>query len=100
MDLCVSHARAQRSAVRLQFQGQEIGQASEAQMQRALAELLSREVKDPRVGSVTITAVTMAPANFNRCRIVSSKLYVSRWQDPRKLLAECQSAGEFDPGSV
>ncbi len=30
-------------------------------MQRALAELLSREVKDPRVGSVTITAVSMAP---------------------------------------
>jgi ribosome-binding factor A len=32
----------------------------EAQMQRALAELLSRGVKDPRVGSVTITAVSMA----------------------------------------
>ena len=29
-------------------------------MQRALAELLPREVKDPRVGSVTITAVTLA----------------------------------------
>ena len=33
----------------------------EAQMQRALAELLTRAVKDPRVGSVTITAVSMAP---------------------------------------
>jgi ribosome-binding factor A len=33
----------------------------EAQMQRTLAELLTRGVKDPRVGSVTITAVTMAP---------------------------------------
>jgi ribosome-binding factor A len=32
-----------------------------AQMQRALAALLAREVKDPRVGSVTITAVTLAP---------------------------------------
>jgi ribosome-binding factor A len=33
----------------------------EAQIQRALAELLPRTVKDPRVGSVTITAVTLAP---------------------------------------
>jgi len=32
-----------------------------AQMQRTLAELLRREVKDPRVGNVTITAVTLAP---------------------------------------
>lgn len=30
-------------------------------MQRALAEVISREVKDPRVGSVTVTAVTVAP---------------------------------------
>ena len=29
----------------------------EAQMQRVLADLISREVKDPRVGNVTITAV-------------------------------------------
>jgi ribosome-binding factor A len=33
----------------------------EAQMQRALAELVSREVKDPRVGLVTITQVALAP---------------------------------------
>ena len=32
-----------------------------AQIQRALAELLPRTVKDPRVGSVTITAVNLAP---------------------------------------
>ena len=30
-------------------------------MQRALAELIAREVKDPRVGNVTITAVDLAP---------------------------------------
>ena len=35
-------------------------QRIEAQMQRTLAELLARSVKDPRVGSVTITAVTLA----------------------------------------
>jgi ribosome-binding factor A len=31
-----------------------------AQMQRTLVELLRREVKDPRVGNVTITAVVLA----------------------------------------
>jgi ribosome-binding factor A len=36
-------------------------QRIEAQMQRALAEMLPRAVKDPRVGSVTITQVTMSP---------------------------------------
>jgi ribosome-binding factor A len=35
-------------------------QRFEAQMQRALAELVSREVKDPRVGLVTITQVALA----------------------------------------
>jgi ribosome-binding factor A len=36
-------------------------QRIEAQMQRALAELLSRSVKDPRVAGVTITAVSLSP---------------------------------------
>jgi ribosome-binding factor A len=35
-------------------------QRIEAQMQRELATLLSREVKDPRVGSVTVTQVAVA----------------------------------------
>jgi len=30
-------------------------------MQRVLAQLLPREVKDPRVGTVTVTAVSLAP---------------------------------------
>ncbi len=33
----------------------------EAELQRALAELVGREVKDPRVGNVTITSVDLAP---------------------------------------
>ena len=33
----------------------------EAQVQRVLAELLSREEKDPRVGAVTVTQVKLAP---------------------------------------
>jgi ribosome-binding factor A len=36
-------------------------QRIEAQMQRVLAELIQREVKDPRVGPVTITQVALAP---------------------------------------
>jgi ribosome-binding factor A len=37
------------------------GRRVEAQIQRALAELLPRTVKDPRVGSVTVTAVQLSP---------------------------------------
>jgi ribosome-binding factor A len=33
----------------------------EAELQRALAEVIAREVKDPRVGNVTISAVDLAP---------------------------------------
>ena len=32
-----------------------------AEIQRVLSELISREVKDPRVGTVTLTAVTLSP---------------------------------------
>jgi ribosome-binding factor A len=35
-------------------------QRFEGQMQRVLAEMIPREVKDPRVGPVTITQVTLA----------------------------------------
>ena len=33
----------------------------EAELQRALAEIIARELKDPRVDNVTISAVDMAP---------------------------------------
>jgi ribosome-binding factor A len=36
-------------------------QRVESQLQRVVAELISREVRDPRVGSVTITAVDIVP---------------------------------------
>jgi ribosome-binding factor A len=36
-------------------------QRVESQLQRVVAELISREVRDPRVGSVTITAVDVVP---------------------------------------
>jgi len=35
-------------------------QRMESEMQRVLAELVSREVKDPRVGPVTVTQVVLA----------------------------------------
>jgi ribosome-binding factor A len=35
-------------------------QRIEAEIQRVLAALIAREVKDPRVGNVTVTAVSMA----------------------------------------
>ncbi len=37
--------------------GNSRNQRIEAQMQRAISELLSREVKDPRIGKLTVTAV-------------------------------------------
>ena len=40
----------------------------EGEMQRVLSELVSREVKDPRVGSVTITEVKVA-ADMSTARI-------------------------------
>ena len=36
-------------------------QRLEAEIQRVLAALIAREVKDPRVGNVTVTAVSLAP---------------------------------------
>jgi len=36
-------------------------QRVESELQRVVAELVSREVKDPRVGMVTITAVQVSP---------------------------------------
>ncbi len=40
--------------------GQSRNQRIESEIQRVLAALIAREVKDPRVGNVTITQVTMA----------------------------------------
>jgi ribosome-binding factor A len=40
----------------------------EAQMQRVLAELISREVKDPRIGPVTVTQVALA-ADMSQARV-------------------------------
>ena len=36
-------------------------QRIESEIQRGLAALIAREVKDPRVGNITVTAVSVAP---------------------------------------
>lgn len=48
----MSHSRGSKGARQLRV---------ESQLQRVVAELISREVRDPRVGNVTITAVEVVP---------------------------------------
>ena len=43
-------------------------QRIESEIQRVLAALIAREVKDPRVGNVTVTAVSVAP-DMGRARV-------------------------------
>lgn len=69
----------------------------EAQMQRALAELVSREVKDPRVGLVTITQVALVPD------LSSARVFVVPFggQDAHpQMLAGLQAAAGFLRGEV
>ena len=72
-------------------------QRIEAEMQRALAELLSREVKDPRVGQVTVTAVTAAPD------MSTAKVYVLPFggaEAPPQMLEGLARAAGFLRGEV
>jgi len=43
-------------------------QRIESEIQRVLSALIAREVKDPRVGNVTVTAVSVAP-DMGRARV-------------------------------
>jgi ribosome-binding factor A len=72
-------------------------QRIEAQMQRSLAVLLPRAVKDPRVGYVTVTAVTLA------ADAGSAKIYVLPFGDrhaPDEVLAGLRSAAGFLRGEI
>ena len=61
----------------------------EGEMQRVLSTLVSREVRDPRVGNVTITTVSVAPdmstsrneapARSTRRKVAPRKASVSWW---------------------
>ncbi len=69
-----------------------------SQMQRALAALLRQGVKDPRVGNVTVTAVTLAPD------LSVARVYVLPFADhgtqPAAMLAGLASASGFLRGQL
>ena len=72
-------------------------QRIESQMQRVLASLLSREVKDPRVGPLTVTQVTLA-ADMSEAQV-----YVVPFGDAAAhpdLLVGLQAAAGFLRGEV
>jgi ribosome-binding factor A len=68
-----------------------------AQMQRSLAALLRRDVKDPRVGNVTVTAVVLAPD------LSSARIHVLPFAGAHsgdELLAGLRSAAGFLRGEL
>src|SRR5580765_7692091 len=67
------------------------------QMQRTLAELLPRAVKDPRVGNVTITAVSLLE-DFSSARVFFLPFGKSRSADEQ--LAGLRSAAGFLRGEL
>jgi ribosome-binding factor A len=69
----------------------------EAEMQRALSELISREVKDPRVGMVTITEVKMA-ADMSSAHIFFTP-FASK-HTPQQVLEGLTRASGFLRGEV
>jgi ribosome-binding factor A len=69
----------------------------ESQMQRALAALLMRGVKDPRVGNVTVTAVSVHK-DLSSARIWF--LPFGKVADPAAQLEGLQSAAGFLRGEV
>jgi ribosome-binding factor A len=69
----------------------------EAELQRALAELISRGVKDPRVGNVTITQVSLAPDQS------VAKVYFTPFASqhaPEEVRAGLTHAGGFLRGEI
>ena len=69
----------------------------EAEIQRTLAELIAREVKDPRVGNVTITAVELA-ADLSTARVFFVP-FASR-HDEAEVAAGLTHAGGFLRGQL
>jgi ribosome-binding factor A len=68
-----------------------------SQLQRSLAELLRRGVKDPRVGNVTITAVALAP-DLSVARIHC--LPFAQDADAEQMLRGLRSAAGFLRGEL
>lgn len=69
----------------------------EAEIQRVLSELIAREVKDPRVGNVTITAVRVA-ADMGSARVFFTP-FASR-HGPEEVRTGLMHAGGYLRGEV
>jgi ribosome-binding factor A len=69
----------------------------EAEMQRVLAELIARDVRDPRVGNVTITAVRLA-ADLSHARVYFTPFVLQ--SPPEEVRAGLTRAGGFLRGEV
>jgi len=69
----------------------------EGEMQSALADLIRREVKDPRVGNVTITAVEVAQ-DLSTARVFFVPFAGSH--DPQEVAEGLTRAGGFLRGAV
>jgi ribosome-binding factor A len=72
-------------------------QRIEAEVQRTLATLLPREVRDPRVGNVTVTAVRAAP-DLSSVRVYF--LPFGQAHSPAEVEAGLRSAAGFLRGAV
>jgi ribosome-binding factor A len=69
----------------------------EGELQRSLSELVSREVKDPRVGSITITEVKIA-ADMSTARVFFTP-FASK-HSPEEVLEGLTRASGFLRGEV
>jgi ribosome-binding factor A len=69
----------------------------ESEIQRVVSELLRREVKDPRVGSITVTAVRVSP-DMGHAKIFY--LPFERSRDAAALQAGLDGAARFLRGPV
>src|SRR5688500_1326025 len=64
----------------------------ESELQRVLSDLLRREVKDPRVGNLTLTAVQVAP-DLGHAKIFYTVF--GKQQDPDEVQAGLAGAAKF-----
>jgi ribosome-binding factor A len=69
----------------------------ESEIQRALAGLIARDVKDPRVGNITITAVSVAPDMATAC--VYFTPFASR-ESPEQVRTALTHAASFLRGEL
>lgn len=69
----------------------------EAEMQRVLSALIARDVRDPRVGNVTVTAVRLA-ADLSHARVFFTPF--ANQNPPEEVRAGLTHAGGFLRGEV